>query len=55
MKFTIFARDLKRALSTCNEVAPASSSIAEEKTGVLIRAKGKTVHSWLLMKRLMST
>ncbi len=37
MKFTILARDLKRALSTCNELAPVSSAIAEEKTGVLIR------------------
>lgn len=42
MKFTILAKDLKRALSTCNEIAPASSSIAEEKTGVLIRAVGTT-------------
>jgi DNA polymerase III sliding clamp (beta) subunit (PCNA family) len=38
MKFTIFAKDFKRALTTCNEIAPVSSSIAEEKTGVLIRA-----------------
>ena len=43
MKFTIVARDLKRALSTCNEIAPASSAIAEEKTGILIRAKGENV------------
>ena len=43
MKFTIFAKDLKRALNTCNEIAPASSSIAEEKTGVLLRAKGESV------------
>jgi DNA polymerase III sliding clamp (beta) subunit (PCNA family) len=43
MKFTILAKDLKRALSTCNEIAPASSSIAEEKTGVLVRAQGATV------------
>ncbi len=40
MKFTIPADDLKRALSTCNEIAPTSSSVAEEKTGVLVSAKG---------------
>ncbi len=43
MKFIISASELKRALSTCNEVAPASSSIAEEKTGVLISAKENVV------------
>jgi len=43
MKFTILAKDFKRALGTCNEIAPASSSIAEEKTGVLIRAAGDSV------------
>lgn len=43
MKFSILAKDLKRALSTCNEIAPASSSIAEEKTGVLIRALSEGV------------
>ncbi len=43
MKFTILAKDLKRALSTCNEIAPASSSIAEEKTGVLVRAQDESV------------
>jgi len=42
MKFSISAQDLKRALNTCNEIAPATSSIAEEKTGVLIRAVGDT-------------
>lgn len=40
MKFTVAAHDLKRALNTCNEIAPISSAIAEEKTGVLIRANG---------------
>ncbi len=39
MKFSITAQDLKRALNTCNEIAPASSAIAEEKTGVLVRAE----------------
>ena len=43
MKFTILAKDLKRALGTCNEIAPASSSIAEEKTGVLVRALADSV------------
>ncbi len=43
MKFTIPAGELKRALNTCNEIAPASSVIAEEKTGVLISAKGDVV------------
>lgn len=43
MKFSIPAKDLKRALSTCNEIAPASSAIAEEKTGVLIRTQDDTV------------
>lgn len=43
MKFNIPAKDLKRALSTCNEIAPVSSSIAEEKTGVLIRAQDDVV------------
>ena len=43
MKFTILAKDLKRALNTCNEIAPASSSIAEEKTGALVRALEKSV------------
>jgi len=38
MKITVLAQDLKRALNTCNEIAPASSAIAEEKTGVLIKA-----------------
>jgi len=41
MKFSISAQDLKRALNTCNEIAPASSAIAEEKTGVLVRAEGE--------------
>ncbi len=40
MKIEIAAQDLKRALNTCNEIAPVSSAIAEEKTGVLIRAEG---------------
>jgi DNA polymerase III sliding clamp (beta) subunit (PCNA family) len=40
MKIEIAAQDLKRALNTCNEIAPASSAIAEEKTGVLVRAEG---------------
>ena len=39
MKFSIPAQELKRALNTCNEIAPASSSIAEEKTGVLVSAE----------------
>lgn len=43
MKFSISASEIKRALNTCNEIAPASSSVAEEKTGVLISAKGDTV------------
>lgn len=43
MKVSLAARDLKRALNTCNEVAPISSAIAEEKTGVLIKASGKSV------------
>jgi len=43
MKFTIPASELKRALNTCNEIAPASSSVAEEKTGVLITAAGDSV------------
>jgi len=43
MKFTILAEDLKRALNACNEIAPASSSIAEEKTGVLVRATAESV------------
>ncbi len=42
MKFSIAAQDLKRALNTCNEIAPATSAIAEEKTGVLVRAAGKS-------------
>jgi DNA polymerase III sliding clamp (beta) subunit (PCNA family) len=42
MKFTLSAQDLKRALNTCNEIAPAASVIADEKTGVLIRAEGET-------------
>lgn len=42
MKFRIAAQDLKRALHTCNEIAPASSAIAEEKTGVLVRAQDKS-------------
>jgi DNA polymerase III sliding clamp (beta) subunit (PCNA family) len=37
MKFSVNALDLKRALNTCNEIAPVSSAVAEEKTGVLIR------------------
>jgi DNA polymerase III sliding clamp (beta) subunit (PCNA family) len=40
MKIEISAQDLKRALNTCNEIAPISSAIAEEKTGVLVRAEG---------------
>lgn len=43
MKFSITAQDLKRALNTCNEIAPASSAIAEEKTGVLLRTNGNSV------------
>jgi len=43
MKVSVAARDLKRALNTCNEVAPISSAIAEEKTGVLIKASGTNV------------
>lgn len=43
MKFTITAQNLKRALNTCNEIAPVSSAIAEEKTGVLIRAAGNSI------------
>ena len=43
MKFSLRAQDLKRALNTCNEIAPATSAIAEEKTGVLIRAEGESV------------
>ncbi len=43
MKFSLSAQDLKRALNTCNEIAPATSAIADEKTGVLIRAEGKSV------------
>jgi DNA polymerase III sliding clamp (beta) subunit (PCNA family) len=39
MKFIIPADDFKRALGTCNEIAPTSSTVAEEKTGVLISAK----------------
>ena len=42
MKFSITAQDLKRALNTCNEIAPASSAIAEEKTGVLVRVEDKS-------------
>ncbi len=42
MKIQIAAQDLKRALNTCNEIAPVSSAIAEEKTGVLVRAEGDT-------------
>lgn len=42
MKIIVAAQDLKRALNTCNEIAPASSAIAEEKTGVLVRADGET-------------
>lgn len=41
MKFSIAAQDLKRALNTCNEIAPASSAIAEEKTGVLVRIENE--------------
>lgn len=41
MKFSIAAQDLKRALNTCNEIAPASSAIAEEKTGVLVRVENE--------------
>ena len=41
MKFTILATDLRRALSACNDLAPISSSIAEETTGVLIRTSGE--------------
>lgn len=43
MKFSILAKDLKRALATCNEIAPATSAIAEEKTGVLIRTQKDSV------------
>jgi len=42
MKFSISAQDLKRALNTCNEIAPASSAIAEEKTGVLVRVEDES-------------
>jgi len=43
MKFTLAAQDFKRALNTCNEIAPATSAIAEEKTGVLIKTKENAV------------
>ncbi len=39
MKLTVSAQDLKRALNTCNEIAPVSSAIADQVTGVLIRAE----------------
>lgn len=42
MKIIVAAQDLKRALNTCNEIAPASSVVAEEKTGVLVKAQGDT-------------
>jgi DNA polymerase III sliding clamp (beta) subunit (PCNA family) len=42
MKFIVSAQDLKRALNTCNEIAPVSSAIAEEKTGVLVRVKNNS-------------
>jgi DNA polymerase III sliding clamp (beta) subunit (PCNA family) len=42
MKIEIAAQDLKRALKTCSEIAPVSSVVAEEKTGVLVRAEGDT-------------
>ena len=41
MKVVVSAQDLKRALNTCNEIAPVSSTIAEEKTGVMIKAVDK--------------
>lgn len=43
MKFTIRSQDLRRALSACNDIAPTSSAVAEEKSGVLLRAKDKSV------------
>ena len=43
MKFTLTAQDFKRALNTCNEIAPATSAIAEEKTGVLITTSDTSV------------
>ena len=42
MKLIVSAQDLKRALNTCNEIAPVSSAIADEVTGVLIRAEEDT-------------
>lgn len=43
MKFVANAQDIKRALNTCNEITPASSAIAEEKTVVLARTLGESV------------
>jgi len=43
MKFSISAHAFKRALDRCNQIAPSSSSIAEETTGVLIRAESEVV------------
>lgn len=43
MKFIADAQDLKRAFNTCNEIAPLTSAIADEKTGVLIKTKGNFV------------
>ncbi|MBD3260420.1 MAG: hypothetical protein GF334_01860 [Candidatus Altiarchaeales archaeon] len=43
MDISVSAQDLKRALTTCNEIAPTSSAVAEEKTGVLIDATEDSV------------
>lgn len=43
MKFILTAQDFKRALNTCNEIAPVSSAIAEEKTGILIQTREDSV------------
>jgi len=43
MKFTIAAHALKRALDRCNQIAPASSAIAEERTGVLLHVESERV------------
>jgi len=43
MDISVSAQDLKRALTTCNEIAPGSSAVAEEKTGVLIDVQEDSV------------
>lgn len=43
MKVIVSARGLKKALNTCNHIAPVSSAIADEKTGVLVTAKDNAV------------